>query len=124
MSTSITYEHTTVLHTHKTHIHDVHKILVPYNYACPNRGLIHRDRESFVIRPLPYLQATTAGQENIEYSCDKAVFWESFRKGKYVKKLFHRKICHNPAGIFRFFICFRFIACFDIALRPYLGLVL
>ena len=52
------------LHTHITHIQDVHNIegpLVPYNHACPKRGLIHRDRESSVIRPLLYLQATTAG---------------------------------------------------------------
>ena len=35
--------------------------LVPYNHACHKRGLIHRDRESSIIRPLLYLQATTAG---------------------------------------------------------------
>ena len=49
---------------HITHIQDVHNIagpLVPYNDACPKRGLIHRDRDSSVIRPLLYLQATMAG---------------------------------------------------------------
>ena len=35
--------------------------LVPYNHVRPKRGLIHRDRKSSVIRPLLYLQATTAG---------------------------------------------------------------
>ena len=35
-----------------------------YNHARPKQGLIHRDRESSVSRPLLYLQATTAG-------CDK-----------------------------------------------------
>ena len=34
---------------------------VPYNHARPKRGLIHQDRESSIIRPLLYLQATTAG---------------------------------------------------------------
>ena len=47
-----------------TCIKDVHNMagpLVPYNHASPKRVLIHRDRESSVIRPLLYLQATTAG---------------------------------------------------------------
>ena len=47
-----------------THIHYVHNIagsLVPYNHACPKRGLIHRDKKNSVIRPLLYLQATMAG---------------------------------------------------------------
>ena len=53
-------------HTYSTHpvIQDVHDIagqLVPYNHACPKRGLIHRYRESSVIRPLLYLQASKAG---------------------------------------------------------------
>ena len=41
-----------------THLQDVHNIAGP---LVPKRGLIHRDRESYVIRPLLYLQATTAG---------------------------------------------------------------
>ena len=52
------------IHTHITHIQVLHNIagpLVPYNYVRPKQGLIHRDRESSVIRPLLYLQATTAG---------------------------------------------------------------
>ena len=47
-----------------THIQDVPNIagpLVPCNHALPKWGLIHRDRESSVFRPLLYLQATTAG---------------------------------------------------------------
>ena len=35
--------------------------VVPYNHARPKRGLIHQDIETSVIRPLLYLQATTAG---------------------------------------------------------------
>ena len=44
------------------------------NYACPKRGLIHRDRESYVIRPLLYLQATKAGYSNenlMTFICDE-----------------------------------------------------
>ena len=58
-----------------THIQDVHNIvgpLVPYNHACPKRGLIHRDRESSVIRPLLYLQATMAGQVLFNFDCLKS----------------------------------------------------
>ena len=53
-----------------THIQDVHNIagpLVPYNHAFPKRGLIPRDRESYVIRPLLYLLATTAGYKTVSY---------------------------------------------------------
>ena len=52
---------------HITHIQDIHNMagsLVPYNHAHPKRGLIHRDRESSVIRTLLYLQATTAGSSH------------------------------------------------------------
>ena len=50
--------------TYNTHpeVHNIASPLVPFNYACTKWGLIHRDGESSVIRPLLYLQATTAGQ--------------------------------------------------------------
>ena len=38
--------------------------MVLYNHARPKRGLIQRDIESSVIRPLLYLQAATAGFGN------------------------------------------------------------
>ena len=47
-----------------THIQDVHNIaapLVPYNHACPKRGLIHQDRVMQLMKQALYLQATTAG---------------------------------------------------------------
>ena len=46
---------------------EVHKIMILFlrnqgnNYGCPKRGLIHRDWDSSVIRPLLYLQASMAG---------------------------------------------------------------
>ena len=43
--------------------------MVPYNHACPKRGLLHQDRESSVIRPLLYLQATMAGYSLICLFC-------------------------------------------------------
>ena len=53
-----------ILHTHITHIRDVHNIaglLVTYYYACPKGGLIHRDRVMQLMKQVLYLQATTAG---------------------------------------------------------------
>ena len=52
------------LHTHITHIQNIHSIagpLVPYNHACPKRGLIHRDRVMQLMNQALYLQATMAG---------------------------------------------------------------
>ena len=70
-STSIIYEHTTDyimqsfnLHTHITHIQDVHYMagqLVQYNHACPKRGLIHQDKVMQLMKQVLYLQSTTAG---------------------------------------------------------------
>ena len=58
------------LHTHITHIKDVHNIagpLVPYNYVCPKQGLIHRDRVMQLMKQALYLQASTAGSSSQHY---------------------------------------------------------
>ena len=42
-------------------LHVIASPLVPYNYACPKRGLIHWDRVMQLMKQALYLQATTAG---------------------------------------------------------------
>ena len=60
--------------THISHIQDVHNIAgpsEPYDNARPKRGLI-TEIERSVIRPLLYLQATTAGLQLSNY-CQKDI---------------------------------------------------
>ena len=83
MSTSFTYEHTTVICHLQVVSHGtiacmyiymiglkippcrtpglIAGLLVPYNHACPKWGLIHRDRVMQLMKQALYLQATMAG---------------------------------------------------------------